>query len=77
MPRTGLYICQTRKAPPHFCVVVNTKTEPDIFDIPSGRNNLFYTLGFFIYIVKKTNDGYIDQVDTKSAEAGNIALCVS
>lgn len=49
------YIQQVKSYPPHYSLVL--KQEP--FEIPPGRNNLFYSLLIFIHHIKVKNFGLL------------------
>lgn len=55
----NLLIYQSSINPPHFQVVVKN----NIYNLPKGRNNLFHAILFFLYHVKKDENGMLGRVN--------------
>lgn len=56
------YILQTELTPPHFNVILK---EDDIFEIPKGRNNVFYAIIVFLHFIKVKHYGFLGSVIIK------------
>jgi hypothetical protein len=52
---TGIRIRQASKFPPHYQILIDDV----VYDVPSGRNNLFDTLALFVYQIKMNYNGYL------------------
>lgn len=57
-PKSNTYIEQIKSYPPQFGLVL----KGDTFDIPAGRNNLFYALLLFLHHIKVKNFGLLGYV---------------
>lgn len=52
---TGIKIRQASKFPPHYQILI----DDTVYDVPSGRNNLFDVLALFVYQIKMNYNGYL------------------
>ncbi|KAI4488760.1 hypothetical protein M0802_011270 [Mischocyttarus mexicanus] len=58
-----IIMCQSVN-PPHYCLALSGDSLPtDYEEIQRGRNNLFYTLLLFLYIVKTRDHGMLGRVN--------------
>ncbi|KAH9363327.1 hypothetical protein HPB48_006433 [Haemaphysalis longicornis] len=54
--KDALYIYQTSVLPPHYRLVVGQ----DTWDLPKGRNNLFYVILLFLHCIKTKHGGMLN-----------------
>lgn len=54
-PKSDTYIKQVKSYPPHYSVVLKNET----FELPQGRNNLFYSILVFLHHIKVKNFGLL------------------
>lgn len=57
-PRSDTFIHQLKQYPPHYSLSLKGEN----FDLPPGRNNLFYTLLVFLNHIKVKNFGLLGYV---------------
>uniref|UniRef100_A0A1B6DCW7 Transmembrane protein 209 n=1 Tax=Clastoptera arizonana TaxID=38151 RepID=A0A1B6DCW7_9HEMI len=57
--RGKLAIIQETVQPPHY----KFQTKEDMFDVPKGRNNLFYTVLLFLHAIKTKEDGMLGRMN--------------
>lgn len=55
VPKSDTYIQQEKSYPPYYSVVLQS----EIFELPPGRNNLFYALLVFLHHIKVKNYGLL------------------
>lgn len=56
--KDALCIHQSVLCPPHYRVVVGE----DIWDLPKGRNNLFYAILLFLHCIKTKHSGMLGRI---------------
>lgn len=57
--KDALYIYQTSVLPPHYRLVVGEET----WDLPKGRNNLFYAILLFLHCIKTKHGGMLKRIN--------------
>lgn len=68
--KDGLCIYQSCICPPHYCVIIGEQ----IWDLPKGRNNLFFAILLFLHYIKTKKSGMLGRVNL--GPSGVNILCV-
>lgn len=71
IPKSDTYIQQMKTFPPHYSLILKKEN----FDLPPGRNNLFYALLVFLHHIKVKNFGLLGRINL-GASGLNIAWVI-